>query len=83
MGQVDLAVSVLGTAATQAILSYTATAPIDAPCIVEVSDSTEYWPPLHDLDLVLFEDANSDDGGGGFVGERRRTILIGTPLTEV
>jgi hypothetical protein len=81
MGQVDLAVSVLGTAATQAILSYTA--PIDAPCIVEVSDSTEYWPPLHDLDLVLFEDANSDDGGGGFVGERRRTILIGTPLTEV
>jgi hypothetical protein len=48
-----------------------------------VSDATEYCPPLHDLDLVLFEDANSDDGGGGFVGERRRTILIGTPLTEV
>ena len=75
-GQVDLAVSVLGTTATQAMLSYTA--PTDAPCIVEASDPPEYWQPLHDIDLLTFEGANSDGRGG-----RQRTILIGTPLTEV
>jgi hypothetical protein len=81
MGQVDLAVSVLGTTATQAMLFYTA--PTDAPCIVEASDSPEYWPPIHDLDLLLFEGANSDDRGGSSVAGRQRTILIGTPFTEV
>jgi hypothetical protein len=43
----------------------------------------EYWPPIHDLDLLLFEGANSDDRGGSSVAGRQRTILIGTPLTEV
>ena len=76
IGQGDLGVSVLGTTATQAMLTYTA--PTDAPCIVEASDSPEYWQPLHDLDLLTIEGANSDDRGG-----RQRTILIGTPSTEV
>jgi hypothetical protein len=79
-GQGDLAVSVLGTTPTQAILSYTA--PTDAPCIVEASASAEYWPPLHDLDLLLFEDANGAGRGGSFAGARQRAILIGTPLTD-
>jgi hypothetical protein len=81
MGQVELPVSVLGTTATQAMLFYTA--PTGAPCIVEASDAPEYWPPLHDLDVLLYEGANSDDRGGSFVGGPQRVILIGTPSTEV
>ena len=76
IGQGDLGVSVVATTATQAMLSYTA--PTDAACIVEASDSAEYWQPLHDLDLPIIEGADSGDGGG-----RKRTILIGTPSTEV
>jgi hypothetical protein len=56
----------------------TYTAPNGAPCIVEASDSPEYWQPLHDVDLLVFEGTNSDDQG-----REQRIILIGAPSTEV
>lgn len=68
-------VRVLGATATQAILAYTA--PSDAPCTLEVSESLEFSPLVHDLNPALFQGANLDSRPGNLASGRDRVFVIG------
>jgi hypothetical protein len=49
---------VYGVTSTQALLYYAA--PDDSPCLIQVSESSSFSPPVADLDPALFPRANLD-----------------------
>jgi hypothetical protein len=74
-------VSVLGTTATQALIHYTA--PNNAPCNVEVSESSTYSPLVNDVDGTKFASAPSDARPGGISNGVERLFVVGKRDAEV
>src|SRR5277367_3057702 len=74
-------VSVLGTTATQALIHYTA--PNNAPCNVEVSESSTYSPLVNDVDGTKFASAPSDARPGGISNGVERLFVAGKRDAEV
>ncbi len=72
-------VTVRGTTPTQAILTYTLSAPTGSACMVEVSQSPNFTPLAHDVDPALFSGAQYDSRvgtiGSGIVS---RVFVAGT-----
>lgn len=70
---------VIGSTSTQAVISYTA--PSNADCSIEVSQSASFVPLAHDVNPVLFPGSNSDtenvrsDPSGKWVLTRYNRIL--------
>jgi len=63
-------VTVAGTTATQAVLTYTA--PDTNACVWQVSEDPSFLPPVHDVDASLFAGSNTDGGG-----PTARTFVVG------
>ena len=75
-----LTATVIGTTATQAILTYTA--PDANVCTVDVSENASYTPPVHDVDPALFTGANQDNRAGSLTGNLTRVVVIGKRAAE-
>ena len=74
------AVQISGVTATQAILSYFA--PNSNACIVEISESPNYLPLVHDVDPVIFQGSNSDLRSSNPNAGLTRTFVIGKRAAE-
>ncbi|MDQ2900952.1 MAG: hypothetical protein M3Y07_14310, partial [Acidobacteriota bacterium] len=75
-------VAVLGTTATQAIVTYTA--PDNAACVLEVSESGGFAPLVYDVDASKFSGANLDNRPGNITDTdgRERTFVVGKRAAE-
>jgi hypothetical protein len=78
MARAAVSVTVRGTTSTQAVLSYTLSAPTGAACPVEVSESPSFTPLVHDTDPALFPGANLDNRSGSLGGKNYRAFIAGT-----
>jgi len=72
--------TVLGTTATQAVISYKA--PTEAACAIEVSESPSYSPVVNDVNAVLFPGAATDTGRLVLSGDQSRLVIIGKRNAE-
>ncbi|MDQ6663240.1 MAG: hypothetical protein M3Z23_02470, partial [Acidobacteriota bacterium] len=74
--------SVSGTTATQAIITYTA--PDHAACALEVSESSGFAPLVYDVDPSKFSGANLDNRPGNVTNAdgRERTFVVGKRAAE-
>lgn len=74
---------ILGVTAQQAILTYSvASGQEDQPCVIEVSPSATYTPPVPDVNPLLFAGANLDSRRGVASNGRVRTLTIGKRTVE-
>ncbi len=71
-------VTVRGTTATQAILSYNLSAPSGSACLVEISESPSYAPLIHDVDGSLFSGSNRDSRSGSVLNGGSHVFVAGT-----
>jgi len=72
---------VIGTTATQAIVSYTA--PDQNPCTIQVSESSSLAPLVHDVDQAIFAGANQDARPGNISSGQTRLVVIGKRSAEL
>ena len=63
----------------QAIISYKA--PTEEACLVAVSESPDYLPPVADVDPSRFTDSNLDNQAGSPTYGRLRTFVVGKRLS--
>src|ERR1035441_7312958 len=73
-------VTLVGTTATQAILTYTA--PSSNPCTIEVSESASFSPLVNDVNGALFSRANLDSRTGDITNAAFRIAVIGTRASQ-
>jgi len=78
-------ITVSGTTATQAVVTYTA--PIASPCSLAVSETADAnanpQPPLvHDVDPTHFPGADQDNRAGNIGNGAQRTFVIGKRAAE-
>ena len=73
-------VAVRGVTNTQAILTYTA--PDANACSVEVSESANISPLVHDVDPSLFAGSNLDSRAGSLSSGRARVFVVGKRRAE-
>ena len=78
--QSSFTVSPIGVTSTQSILAYAA--PIDGACGIQVSESANYTPLVHDVDSNLFPQSNLDSRQGSLVSGRSRVVVIGKRMAE-
>jgi hypothetical protein len=74
-------VAVLGVTSTQAIIKYQA--PTNAPCNVEVSESSTYAPLVYDVDGTKFPSAPSDARPGSISNGVERSFVVGRRVAEI
>jgi len=74
-------VQVMGTTATQAVLSYTASSA--APCQVEVSTDSSYVPLVNDVRPALFSGSNMDNRDGAVTNGLTRIFIVGKRAAEM
>src|ERR1035438_1073894 len=73
-------VTVVGTTATQAILTYTA--PSTNPCTLEVSELASFSPLVNDVNGALFSRANLDSRTSGITNGTFRIVVVGTRTAQ-
>jgi hypothetical protein len=73
-------ISVAGVTNTQAILTWTA--PDAQPCKVQVSESANLTPLVHDVDPAIFPGSNMDNRDGSITDQRMRKFVIGKRTAE-
>jgi hypothetical protein len=77
----DITNAVVGDiTSTQAILRYTA--PSNAACKVEVSESASFTPLVHDVDTALFTGADQDSRAESLSNGAERVFVIGKRRAE-
>ena len=74
-------VQVMGTTATQAIVSYTA--PDANACTVQVSESSSLTPLVPDVDPTIFTGADQDNRPGSISNGQSRVVVIGKRSAEL
>jgi len=75
-----LTVKVLGTTATQALLTYQA--PDNNPCTLVVSENSNLSPVIYDVDASKFNGANLDNRAGSLANGTTRVVIIGKRAAE-
>ena len=78
--QATFTVTLVGTTATQAILSYTA--PDSNACQVKVSESASLTPLVHDVDPSLFVNADMDTSTSSLTSGTTRIFVVGKRAAE-
>src|ERR1035438_5062380 len=73
-------VTVVGTTATQAILTYTA--PSGNPCTLEVSESASFSPLGNDVTAAWVSRANLDSRTSGITNGTFRIVVVGTRTAQ-
>jgi hypothetical protein len=74
-------VRVIGSTATQAIISYTA--PDQNPCTIQVSENSSLAPLVHDVDPGIFAGADKDGRPGNIGSGQARLAVIGKRSAEL
>ncbi len=78
--QATFSVQVVGTTNTQAVIKYIS--PDNNACKVEVSESSNYFPLVHDVNPSLFSGANMDTRTEALSNSNQRIFVIGKRMVE-